>query len=170
MPLQKKSNDTIYQGREAYVKIDAKALHETGEVKIIGEPIEAEQIVKKVPRNGFEITYLAYFCDLFDKLGGKKYVVFKYIIEHKNADNQLIITNRELAEKTKTSLQTVSDTIRLLKEARLITVRTGAIMLLPRLAHRGSDRKEAYLMQKFETFDNREEQLEGQMDIEDYNL
>ena len=33
MPLQKKSNDTIYQGREAYVKIDARALHETGEVR-----------------------------------------------------------------------------------------------------------------------------------------
>lgn len=154
MPLQKKSTDTIYQGREAYVQIDANLLHETGEVKIVGEPIEAEQIVKKVPRNGFEITYLAYFCDLFDKLGGRKYTVFKYIIEHKNSDNQLIITIRELAEKTNTSTKTVNDTIKLLKEAGLISTRTGAIMLLPKLAHRGSDRKEAYLMQKFEAFEN----------------
>lgn len=171
MPLQKKSNDTIYQGREAYVKIDAKALHETGEVRIISEPIEAEQIVKKVPRNGFEITYLAYFCDLFDKLGGKKYVVFKYIIEHKNSDNQLIITNRELAEKCNVGINTVTDTIKLLKEANLISVRTGAIMLLPKLAHRGSDRKEAYLMQKFEAFDDKgDTNLDGQMDITDYNV
>lgn len=157
MPLQRKSNETIYQGREAYVKIDAKALHETGEVKIIGEPIEAEQVVKKVPRNGFEITYLAYFCDLFDKLGGKKYVVFKYIIEHKNADNQLIITNRELSQKCNVGINTVTDTLKLLKDAGLISTRTGAIMLFPKLSMRGTDRKEAYLMQKFETFDNKEE-------------
>ena len=154
MPLQKKSSNTLYQGREAYVKIDAKLLHATGEIKITSDPIEAEQIVKKVPRAGFEITYLAYFCDLFDKLGGKKYAVFKYIIEHKSAENTLIITNRELAEKTGTSLQTVSDTLKLLRDANLISTRSGSIMLLPRLAHRGSDRKEAYLMQKFEAFDN----------------
>lgn len=153
MAFQKKSNDTIYKGREAYVKIDAKALKETGEIKIISEPIEAEQIVKKVPRNGFEITYLAYFCDLFDKLGGKKYVVFKYIIENKNTENQLIITNRELAQKCNVGINTVTDTLKLLKEANLISVRTGAIMLLPKLAHRGGDKKEAYLMQKFESFE-----------------
>ena len=170
MPLQKKSNTTIYQGREAYVKIDAKALHETGEVKIISDPIEAEQIVKKVPRHGFEITYLAYFCDLFDKLGGKKYVVFKYIIEHKNPDNQLIITNRELAEKCKVGINTVTDTLKLLKEAGLISTRTGAIMLLPKLAHRGSDRKEAYLMQKFEAFDGNDDNLEGQLEFADTDM
>lgn len=156
MPLQKKSNDTIYQGKEAYVKIDAKALHETGEIKIVGEPIEAEQVVKKVPRNGFEITYLAYFCDLFDKLGGKKYAVFKYIISNKNGDNQLIITNRELAKKCNVGINTVTDTLKLLKKAGLISTRTGAIMLFPKLSMRGSDRKEAYLLQKFEAFDDKE--------------
>lgn len=154
MPYQHKSAETIYHGREAYVKIDPKALQETGEVKIIGEPILADEVIKKVNRNGFEITYLAYFIDLFDKLGGKKYVVFKYIIEHKSADNTLIITIRELAEKTKTSTKTVNDTLKLLREAGLIKCRTGAIMLVPKLAHRGNDRREAYLMQRFEVFDD----------------
>ena len=152
MPYQHKSPETIYRGQEAYVKIDPKALQETGEVKIIGDPILADEVIKKVNRNGFEITYLAYFIDLFDKLGGKKYVVFKYIIEHKSAENTLIITVRELAEKTGTSTRTVQDTLKLLKEAGLVKCRTGAIMLVPKLAHRGSDRREAYLMQKFEVF------------------
>ncbi len=152
MPYQHKSPETIYHGQEAYVKIDPKALKENGEVRIIGEPILADEVIKKVNRNGFEITYLAYFIDLFDKLGGKKYVVFKYIIENKSADNTLIITVRELAEKTGTSTRTVQDTLKLLREAGLIKCRTGAIMLVPKLAHRGSDRREAYLMQKFEVF------------------
>ena len=120
MPYQHKSPETIYHGQEAYVKIDPKALKENGEVRIIGEPILADEVIKKVNRNGFEITYLAYFIDLFDKLGGKKYVVFKYIIENKSADNTLIITVRELAEKTGTSTRTVQDTLKLLREAGLI--------------------------------------------------
>lgn len=156
MPYQHKSPETIYHGQEAYIRIDPNALQESGEVKIIGEPILADEVIKKVNRNGFEITYLAYFIDLFDKLGGKKYIVFKYIIEHKSAENTLIITVRELAEKTETSTRTVQDTLKLLREAGLIKCRTGAIMLVPKLAHRGSDRREAYLMQKFEVFSDDE--------------
>ena len=152
MSYQHKSPETIYQGQEAYVRVDSKALIESGEVKIIGNPIFADEVIKKVSRKGFEITYLAYFIDLFDKLGGKKYLVFKYIIEHKSTDNTLIITVRELAEKTGTSTRTVQDTLKLLKEAQLIKCRVGAIMLLPKLAHRGSNCREAYLMQKFEVF------------------
>ena len=140
MTLKNKSNSTIYQGTDVWVN------------QRTGETIEADQVIRKVPRNGFEITYLAYFMDLFDKLGGKKYVVFKYILSNKSAENTLIITNRELAEKTGTSLQTVSDTLKLLRESGLLTQRTGAIMLHPQLAHRGSERKEAYLLQKFVSF------------------
>ena len=33
--------------------------------------IETDDIVKKVPRVGFEITYLSYFFNLFDQLAGK---------------------------------------------------------------------------------------------------
>lgn len=153
MPLQRKEQDTLYKGRDTYVKIDRNAYEQRGEIIPLDAPIETEQVLKKVPRNGFEITYLAYFCDLFDKLGGKKYIVFKYIIEHKNNENQLIITNRELAKKCGVGINTVTDTLKLLKEAGLIRTRVGSIMLLPKLAHRGSDRKEAYLMQKFEAFD-----------------
>lgn len=157
MPLQHKSPETIYRGREAYVSIDAQAFQEHGEVKITGEPIIAEEVVKKVSRNGFEITYLTYLVDLFDKLGGKKYTVFKYILAHKSAENTLIITTRELARKTETSVQTVTDTLKLLEESGLIARKTGAIMLLPKVAHRGNDRREAYLMQKFVEFDDGEQ-------------
>ena len=157
MPLQHKSPETIYRGQEAYVRIDAQAFQEHGEVKSTGEPIIADEVVKKVNRNGFEITYLTYLVDLFDKLGGKKYTVFKYILAHKSAENTLIITTRELARKTETSVQTVTDTLKLLEESGLIARKTGAIMLLPKVAHRGNDRREAYLMQKFVEFDDGEQ-------------
>ena len=64
------------------MKIDLKLCHDTEEVKIISESIVADVSITKCDRNGFEITYLAYLFDVFDQLGGQKYKVFKYIVEH----------------------------------------------------------------------------------------
>ena len=150
MAYQKKQNDTIYNGRDVWVN------QRTGEI------IEADQVIKKVPRNGFEITYLSYFIDLFDKLGGKKYVVFKYILSNKNSENALIITNRELAKVCNVGINTVTDTLKLLKEAGLITQKTGAIMLHPKLAHKGKKDKELYLLQKFVTFGEMESETNNE--------
>lgn len=154
MPQYYKDTKTIYKGKEAYMQIDLQAFNETGEIKLIGEPIMADATTTKCDRNGFEITYLAYLFDVFDQLGGQKYKVFKYIVEHKSSENTLIITNRELAQKCNVSLKTAQDCIRLLKEKGLIATRTGAIMVLPKIAHRGSKGKEQYLMHKFEEFDD----------------
>lgn len=152
MPKYQKETKTIYKGKEGYVKIDLQTLHETGEIKVVGEPIVADTSITKCDRNGFEITYLAYLFDVFDQLGGQKYKVFKYIVEHKSSDNTLIITNRELAQKCKVSTQTVYECVKLLKEKGLIATRTGAIMVLPKIAHRGKNGREQFLMHKFQEF------------------
>jgi len=147
------NSETKYNGQKAYVEIDIEKYKKTGEVTITSAPIVADEVTTKVHSPGFEITYLAYFLELFDKLGGAKYKVFKYIIENKEYNNTLIITVRELVEKTGTSIRTVNETLKLLREQGLIKTRTGSIMLLPKLSHRGSGRKEAYLMRKFEAFE-----------------
>lgn len=154
MPLHKKETKTLYQGKEAYVQVDLEKLATTGEVSLVGEPFVADASITKVDRNGFEITYLAYLFDVFDQLGGQKYKVFKYIVEHKSSENTLIITNRELAQKCGVALSTVQEAIKLLKEKGLISTRTGAIMLLPKIAHRGKKGREQFLMHKFQEFDN----------------
>ena len=64
----------------------------------------------------------------------------------------MIITNRKLAEKCGVSTQTVYECIKLLKEKGLIATTTGAIMVLPRIAHRGKAGREQFLMHKFEEF------------------
>ena len=154
MPKYHKETKTIYKGKEGYVQIDLQTLHETGEVKVISEPIVADASITKCDRNGFEITYLAYLFDVFDQLGGQKYKVFKYIVEHKSSDNTLIITTRELAEKCGCTQKTVLQCLKLLKEKGLIATRTGAIMVLPKIAHRGKSGREQFLMHKFEEFGN----------------
>lgn len=147
MPYQHKPNETLYRGTSKWLQVAPDYVPQDGETVI-----ETDDIVKKVPRAGFEITYLSYFFDLFDQLAGKKYTVVKYILQHKSADNTLIITNRELAKKCNVGINTVTDTLKLLRDAGLIQTRTGAIMLNPKLAHRGSDKKEKYLLQKFVEF------------------
>ena len=156
MALHKKETKTLYQGKEAYVQVDLEKLSKTGEIALVGDPFVADASLTKVDRNGFEITYLAYLFDVFDQLGGQKYKVFKYIVEHKSSDNTLIITNRELAEKCEVSTKTVSEALRLLREKKLIATRTGAIMVLPKIAHRGKKGREQFLMHKFEEFSNEE--------------
>lgn len=156
MSLYHKETKTIYQGKEMWVQVDPKALQETGEIKTVGEPVVADASITKCDRNGFEITYLAYLFDVFDQLGGQKYKVFKYIMEHKSTDNTLIISQRELADKCGVGTQCVNSALKLLKEKGLIATRTGAIMILPKIAHRGKAGREQFLMHKFEEFSNEE--------------
>lgn len=156
MPKYHKEIKTIYQGKEMWVQVDPQKLQETGEIRTIGEPVVADASITRCDRNGFEITYLAYLFDVFDQLGGQKYKVFKYIVEHKSADNTLIITNRELAQRCDVSTKTITETLKLLKEKGLIATRTGAIMILPKIAHRGKIGREQFLMHKFQEFSNQD--------------
>lgn len=152
MPYQNKSNDTLYRGVTRWLQVPNDYVAKNGE-----NVIDADDIVKKIPRNGFEITYLTYLFDLFDKLGGRKYQVLKYILQNKSTDNTLIITTRELAKKCNVSTKTVIETLHILRDANLIETRTGAIMLNPKIAHRGSDGTERYLLQKFAVFSDENE-------------
>ena len=115
MPKYHRETKTIYQGKNVGSSRPSST-PETGEIRTVGEPVVADASITKCDRNGFEITYLAYLFDVFDQLGGQKYKVFKYIVEHKSADNTLIITNRKLAEKCGVSTQTVYECIKLLKK------------------------------------------------------
>lgn len=118
-----------------------------------GEEITAAKVLKRLARDDFEITYIAYLMDVFDKLGGKKYAVLKYIIKNKSLDNTLMITNRELAKAIGVSIYTVVEALKMLKNAGIINTRVGGIILNPKLVMRGSKEKELYLIQKFEVFD-----------------
>ena len=78
MPYQHKPNETLYRGTSKWLQVSPDYVPQDGETVI-----ETDDIVKKVPRAGFEITYLSYFFDLFDQLAGKKYTVVKFILQHR---------------------------------------------------------------------------------------
>ena len=141
MPKQQQENNTLYTGVDEWIN------------KRTGEVIQANQIIKKTTRNGFMITYLSALINLIDKLGNKKMEVVKYILEHMDkSTNTLIITTRELSLKSKVSIKTVVETLKILDDANIIVRKTGAIMIHPELIHRGTSQKEKFLLARFEEF------------------
>lgn len=133
---------TQYTGRETWIN------QETGEIR------EVDTFEKPVGRdNGFMITYLAEIINLIETLGNKKMQVVKYILANMcKANNTLIITTRELANKCGVATKTVVETLKLLESAGIIERRTGAIMVNPKLANNWRAGKEATMMVKYYEF------------------
>src|SRR5690625_3899510 len=122
--------------------------------KETGEEIVTDDVIKKTGRNGFMITYLSAIVQLIDNLGNKKMQVVKYILENMDkSTNTMIITTRELAIKSKTSRQTVIETLKILESAQIIDRKTGAIMNNSSLIHRGNESKEKYLLARFQEWE-----------------
>jgi len=132
----------LYRGKEKWINANT------------GEQIEVDKTVKKAGRQGFMITYLSSIVRLIDTLGNKKMEVVKYILDNMElSNNTLIATQKEIAKKCQVSRPTVSKTLKLLDEANIIQKRVGSIILHPKLAHRGSEEKEKYLLTKFTQFE-----------------
>lgn len=119
-----------------------------------GEVHEFDSFIKYVGRNEpFMITYMNEILNLFDVLGNKKFGIVKYILKEMNkSNNVLIITTVELAKKTNSSRQTVSDTLKILEEAHIINRKIGAIMVNPKLINNKKAMKEAQMIVEFKNF------------------
>ena len=125
---------------------------DTGEV--IGDIINADVVIKEIPRTGFSITYLATIISLIDNIGNKKMQVVKYILQNMNPQNMLIETVREISKKSGCSPQTVNQTLQLLERCGIVARKSGCVMLTPKLIHKGNAQKEKYLLMKFNEIKN----------------
>lgn len=141
--MNKQPNLIQIKKQEYYQEVNP----DTGEV--IGEIKQVDVVVKEVPRTGFAITYLATIINMIDSIGNKKMQVVKYILQKMDSNNLLLETVREIAAGSGCSLQTVNDTLRTLEACGVIARKTGAVMLSPKLVHKGNAKKEKYLMTKF---------------------
>mgnify|MGYP003530912602 CR=1 FL=1 len=152
--MQKQPNLISIHEQEYYQQINP----DTGEV--VGDIRQVDVVVKEIPRTGFAITYLASIINLIDSIGNKKMQVVKYVLKNMDSNNVLLQTVREIATGCSCSVQTVNDTLKLLEGAGIIARKTGAVMLSPKLVHKGNAKKERYLMAKFIEI-NRSENSEG---------
>lgn len=141
-----KDNKTYYTGQEVWVN------QATGEVRIV------DTFERPIGRNNFMITYLTEIINMIETLGNKKMQVVKYILANMcKTNNILVITTRELAEKCNMSTRTVTETLKLLENSKIIERRTGAIMVNPKLINNWNKNKEATMMIKYHKFRESEE-------------
>ena len=153
--------------RRAYVEIDLDALESTGEVKIVGSPIIAPTITERVPRGKFEITYTAELFDIMKSLGNKKIEVLSYMLDHKDGNNSLNMTNTQLAQAVGTSRPTVIETMKTLADAGLVGRKGSVIMISPKLMIKGNQLREAWLMRKYEEITEEQAEIEANaIDVE----
>lgn len=118
-------------------------------IKKTGKEVSGLMKVVECDRENFDIVYIMNFCNLFDMIGGKKYRILKYLLQNRNSDNQVIVTNRELAEGADVSVSTVTQTLKILKSFGVITTRTSVIKINPKVIVHGSAKKEDWIFTKF---------------------
>lgn len=146
---------------KAYVEIDLKELRENGNVVIIGDPIIAPMITTRVPKGNFEIVYTADLFEIVEKLGNQKMQVLKYLLENKDAYNQVNASNTELAKAVGCSRPTVIDTLKIMSDAGLVQRKNSVIMISPNLMIKGNRMREAYLMRKYEEISEKQHEIES---------
>src|SRR5699024_9818623 len=86
----------------------------------------------------FHKIWLGHMLESLDMIGNQKIRVAMFIMENINKENELIMTYRVIAEKTNTSLQTVSETMKTLQESNLLSkIRNGYYRVNPDVIFKG---------------------------------
>ena len=155
--MTKERYGTVYKGKEMYVN------QETGEV------LEVDKIYRQQVQGNFVKAYIKGLVMMLDVVGGSKLKVVNYLLDNlRLSDNKLIATTREIADNTKTSPTTVTDTLKTLENGNVIKRRTGVIMLNPEILLRGDDNKHRHLLVEFEEFDRANEEKHAKVEYHSF--
>lgn len=128
----------ITSKKQKFVGIQEYINSQTGEVVPM-------QVTKLEDRDfNFHKVWLQHLITSLDEISNKKMELAFWIIENLNTENQLIMTQRAIAEKTGISLTTVRDTMKALqkgKTAFLVKINSGAYQVNPQVIWKGSHGK-----------------------------
>lgn len=120
----------------------------------------------------FHKVWLQHLVNSLDSISNQKLRLAFWIIDHLDKENQLIMTQRAIAEASGMSLDTVSKTIRALCEgnpAFLQKINSGAYRVNPEVIFKGSHSNRMGVCYEYvETnIKAKNTQIEGQMEIKD---
>lgn len=153
-------------GTEKYIK------QETGEIAEM-------QVIEIEERDAnFHKLWLGHILQSIDLIGNQKTKLAFWILEHLDSENQLVMTQRRIAEKSGISLDTVRLTMKALMESNfLVKINSGAYRVNPDVMFRGGKDKRLNILMQYreeEVLQNGDSsvkrsdgQIEGQMEISD---
>lgn len=141
-------------GRERYIN------EQTGEVQ------EFDVIEQTDKDFNFDKLWLGHILNSLDIIGNKKIKVLNWLLSNKNAQNQILGTQREIAEKTDVSGPIVNETMGMLIQSNLLKkVRNGLYMLNPDVLFKGGNNQRLNVLMKYKQiseFDEKGNKIEEQ--------
>ncbi len=124
--MAKSIKKTKVVGKEKYIN------------QMTGEILEMDVIEIDEKDANFEKLWLGHIIESLDLVGNQKMKVLTYLLKQKNADNLIVKTQRQMAEETGISYQTVSLTIKGLLESNfLVKANMGAYRINPDVIYKG---------------------------------
>ena len=138
--------------------------------KETGEVVQTNAILETVEDGSdanFHKIWLFHILDAIDEVTTAKFTVMMYLIENMNKDNQIIATQKKIAQKCEVSLKTVGKTIRLLKEADFLTMpQRGVYRINPDHIWQGYHPNRMAVLRIYE--EEKQPPVEGQTNIEEH--
>lgn len=118
-------------------------------VKVIGHreytdnltgEIQDMQVISVEDRDfNFHKLWLQHILNSIDLIGNQKTRLAFWLIDNLNKENQIIMTQRQIAEKTKMSLETVRQTLKALSESGFLhKIQSGAYRVNPDYIFKGT--------------------------------
>lgn len=125
-------------GHETYIKQDT------------GEITEMEVVSIEERDANFHKLWLGHILQSIDLIGNQKTKLAFWILDNLNRENQLIMTQRKIAEKTGMSIATVNATISALIESDfLIKISSGAYRVNPNVLFKGGQKSRLNVLLKY---------------------
>lgn len=135
-----------------YIRIDTRRFQETGEILPVSRPKTVDELfgnVGKAPKGGFSITREHNLIQAIRCLKGKMGILFAYLIENRDPNNQLLYDSALIAKNTGLTQKSVIDNLKYFEECGIIARKSQIIMLFPGIVHRGNRLREGQLIKIF---------------------
>ena len=126
-----------------------------------GEIVTCTVIEKEVYNDfNFHKIWLNDLMNVLDLIGGKKLEILKYLLNKmNNVDNTIIARYDDIIKDLKVSRQTVSNTLKILREANFIKkIANGVYMVNPDIIVKGRGSKKDALLIKYITINENQGQ------------
>lgn len=151
MTAEKKSSDNKTSKRVKVIGTQQYVNQNTGEV-------EDFQVVQMEDRDfNFHKVWLHNIVMALDLIGNQKTRLAFWIIDHLNRENQLVMTYRQIADKSGISLDTVRITMKSLIESNFLRrINQGAYCVNPEVLFKGTRNGRLNVLLQYQALDHQE--------------
>lgn len=109
----------------------------------------------------FQKIWLAHLLEALDIVGNRKIKVLNWMLENKNNENQILGTQREIAQSVSVSVPVVNETIKMLMSVKALKkVRNGVYVLNPDIMFKGYNQKRMNLLLQYEKIEIHDQKKE----------